>query len=129
MHLKTEQEIIVETPDAVGILSKITGTVCESRVSIKAICGYEVDGTAHVRLITENNQLAADALKRAGFKVAQHVVLIGETSPHVARPKLEGIGSDYEIEDNYWCATTCNGEHSLIVFSPTENMPSQTLNR
>lgn len=129
MHLKTDQEIIVEAPDAVGILSKITGTVCESRVNIKAICGYEVDGVAHVRLITENNRVATEALKRAGLKVTEHVVLISETSPHVARPKLEGIGSDYEIEDNYWCATTSNGEHTLLVFSPTENMSSQTVSR
>lgn len=121
MRFKTNSEIVVETPNSIGILSKITSTICETHTNIKAICGYETDGIAHVRLITDNNKKAIGALKNAGFKPSEHTVLISETSPHVARPQIENFGSDLEVQDNYWCATTHNGEHALLVFTPRDN--------
>ncbi len=122
MKLKTAEEIVVEAPHSVDVLSRITESICCSHVRITAICGYESDGKAHVRIVTEDNERALAALRAGGFDVSTHTVMLGETSPHMAHPHLEGLYGEVEIENNYWCAATHSGEHALIVFSTKDNM-------
>jgi len=122
MKLKSAEEVLVEMPHSPHILSRITETISQSHVDIDAICGYETDGVAHVRLITEDNAAAAEALKKAGFNCSVHTVMIEETSPYAAHPHLEGMYGNIEIDHNYWFASTQNGEHSLLVYSPRDNI-------
>ena len=117
-----KKEVVVNVPDEIGILSRISQILSDAEVGITAICGYETDGTAHLRLITEDDEKAMAALKSAGIKASEHDVLVSEISPHSLHTDLTEAAGGYEVENNYWCAANHSGEHALLVFSPREHM-------
>lgn len=119
-NIKPGKEIVVSLHDKVGLLSDITTAVAEARVNIRAVCAYVTDGSAHLRLITDNNERAIKALHNAGFKVTEHDVFLCEIAPHIMHPDIESLVSNYEVNSNYWCAATHSGEHAMLVFSPAE---------
>ncbi len=121
-NIKTSHEIVVTAPDAPGVLSKISTTITNAGVNIHAICGYEIDGKAHLRLITDNMETAKTALFSAGFEPICNEVVISEVSPHVLHPEIATLAGNYDVENNYWCASAHNGEHAVLIFSPKDNI-------
>ena len=120
--VKSSSEIVVNVPDEVGVLSKISSVISDKHILIQAICGYGTDGKAHVRLITDDNEKALTALNDAGFNAKEHGVIISEVAPHFLHPEIADILGNYEVENNYWCAATHSGEHALLIFSPADNI-------
>lgn len=121
-NTKTGKEIVVTVPDKVGVLSRISTVVSENNANIQAICGYAVDGMAHVRLLTDNNEKARDSLHRAGFDAVEHDVILTELSPHFIHPEFTNFIGDMEMGNNYWCAASHCGEHAVLVFSPKDSV-------
>lgn len=121
-NTKTGREIIVTVPDKVGVLSRISTVVSENNANIQAICGYAVDGMAHVRLLTDNNEKARDSLHRAGFNATEHDVILTELSPHSIHPEITNYIGDVDTGNNYWCAASHCGEHAVLVFSPKDSV-------
>ena len=120
-NITPKMEIVVTTPDKLGVLSRITTVITDSRVNILAICGYATDGTGHVRLITDDNKKAGEALNRACFEAKEHSIVIAEVSPHRIHPEVATLAGGIDVVNNYWCASAHTGEHAVIVFSPEEN--------
>lgn len=118
----TNNEIVVTAPDSVGILSRISTVISDAKVNIRAICGYEVDHLAHVRLITDDNKRAIEVLQKDGFKTFEHEVVVSELSPHYLHPEMAEYAGSYEVKNNFWCAATHSGEHAMLVFSPSDNI-------
>lgn len=121
-NMNVSKEVVVTTPDEIGVLSRISTAIAESRVNIRAICAYEMGDLAHLRLVTDDNERAIKALERAGFKATEHEVLLCEVSPHVLHSEMDKIVSGYDIKNNYWCASAHSGEHAMLVFSPTTSL-------
>lgn len=122
-----EQEIVVWVPNKVGATMKAAGAIADAGVNIKAICGYAVDNDPHLRLVTEDNEKALAALKKAGFKAAESDVVRCEVSPNAIHPDLGMALSGFEVENNYWCASAFGGEHAVLYFSLKGNIhPSST---
>lgn len=120
--MDTGTEVVVSAPDRLGILSEISTVISEAHVNIRAICAYEVDKVAHLRLITNDDKKAIEALNKAGFKADEHEVLMCEVSPgDLPAPNVAG---SIEVENNYWCASAHSGEHALVIFSPSDNVKS-----
>ena len=118
------REVVVNAPDEIGILSRISSTLADARIDIRAICAYAVDGCAHFRFLTDENERAINTLKEAGFDVKGHNVILCEVPPHSMHPEMMGFLNNYEVEHSYWCAATKSGEHAVLVFSPTDNIIS-----
>lgn len=121
-NINTGREVVVTASDEIGVLSRISTAIAEAQVNIRAVCAYVVDGHAHLRLITDDNQKAIRILNREGFKTTEHDILFCEVSPHVLHPNADVFAGGYDVENNYWCAATHSGEHALLVFSPSENV-------
>lgn len=119
-NTKTAKEIVVTARDKIGVLSRISTVISESEVNVRAVCAYEVDGIVHLRLITDDNERARDALGKAGFDATEHNVIVAEVSPHSVHPEVESFVDNISTGNNYWCASAHNGEHAVIVFSPAE---------
>lgn len=124
-NLSSKREIVVTVPDKVGVLSRISTVITETRVNIVAICAYATDGLAHLRLITDDNKKAGEALNKAGFEATEYEVTVAEVSPHRIHPELSNLAGGVEIANNYWCASAYSGEHAMIVFSTKDNLPRQ----
>jgi hypothetical protein len=121
-NLRAGREIVVTTPDKLGVLSRISKIITDSGVNVEAICAYVTDGAAHLRLITDNNEKARDALSKAGFDSRENGVTIAEVSPHSIHPEIAPFVENIQPGDHYWCAAEHNGEHALIVFSLKESV-------
>ena len=121
-NIKTGKEIVVTASDEVGILSKISTVIAGASVNITAFCAYEMDGQAHFRLVTSDNEKAVTALNNAGFETTEHAVIMCEVSPHVLHPEIGSLAGGYDVENNYWCASAHSGEHALLIFSPGSNI-------
>ncbi len=115
-NIHVEKEIVVKIPDEVGVTSRVAGILAEVGVNIRAICGYAVDNDAHLRIVTDNNEKAVDALKTAGLMAEQHDVVRCEVSPNVVHPDLGVALAGYEVGNNYWCAADHSGEHAVLYF-------------
>lgn len=126
-NTRTGKEIVVTTPDRIGVLSQITTLIEETHVNIRAICAYEVDGVAHLRLITDDNAKARDALNRGGFDATEHNIIIAEVSPHSIHPEIANFADNIPTGNNYWCASAHSGEHAMIIFSASENATLSTV--
>ncbi|OGQ48180.1 MAG: hypothetical protein A3I09_01710 [Deltaproteobacteria bacterium RIFCSPLOWO2_02_FULL_47_10] len=124
--MKTEmevgKEIVVTASDEIGVLSRISTIIAETHANIRAVCAYELDDTAHLRIVTDDNQKALAALHKAGFNATEHEVVLCGVSPHLVHPDASGIAGNFEVENNYWCASAHSGEHALLVFSPADNV-------
>jgi hypothetical protein len=122
MQTINAEEIVIAMPDEVGLLSRITTAITAAQINMKAICGYSTDNTAHFRLVTDDNEKAAAALKAAGFECNSHPVMMCEVSPSEIHPEIREFGDGLEVTNNYWCAAAHSGEHALIIFSPKDNL-------
>ena len=115
-NIGMEKEVVVNTKDRIGVMSRVSSALAQAKINIRALCAYAVDGDAHVRLITEDNKKAADALKKAGFKTTEHDVMRCEISPHILHTEIGGLLNGFEVENNYWCAAAHSGEHAVMYF-------------
>jgi hypothetical protein len=120
--VEVKREVVVTAPDRVGILSEICEQIAGAHVNIQAICAYEVDKMAHLRLITDDNEKAIQVLRGAGFEATEKTVVYSMVAPHVLHPDVAELAGGYDVENNYWCASAHNGEHAVLVFSPRDNL-------
>lgn len=121
-NVRVGREIVVTTPDKLGVLSRISTAITDSHVNVTAICAYSTDGVAHLRLITDDNETARDVLYKKGFDTTEHDVTIAEVSPHSVHPEMAPFTENIQPGDNYWCAAAHSGEHAMMVFSLKESM-------
>lgn len=121
-NLRVGREIVVTTPDKLGVLSRIFKSITDSGVNVEAMCAYAVDGSAHVRLMTDSNEKARDALSKAGFDSVEREVTIAEVSPHSIHHDIAPFAENIQPGDHYWCAADHSGEHALLVFSLKESV-------
>jgi hypothetical protein len=115
-NIGMEKEVVVNAPDEIGVMSRVSSVLAQAQINIKALCAYAVDNDAHVRLITEDNKKAVNALKKAGFKTTEHEVMRCEVSPHILHTEIGGLLNGFEVENNYWCAAAHSGEHAVMYF-------------
>lgn len=122
-NVELEREIVVGVKNEIGVLSRLTTALAEAKINIKAICGYEVDNDAHIRLVTQDTDKAVNVLKEAGFKASAYDAVRCEVAPHLLHPEaLSLMGGMMEVENNYWCASAHSGEHAVLYFSPKDNV-------
>lgn len=127
-NITMEKELVVKVADEVGAAMKVTTALAESGVNIKAICGYSVDGDAHLRLVTSENEKALSALNAAGIEAEEYNVVRCEVSPNLLHPDLGSALSGFEVENNYWCASAFGGEHAVLYFSMKGNIHPSAAN-
>lgn len=126
-NFKSGMEVVVTAPNEVGVLARVSTILAEARINIQAICAYEIDDHAHLRVVTDNSERAVEVLGENGFKASEHDVLMYEVSPHSIHPDIADMAGGFEVESNYWCAAAHSGEHALLIFSPRDNLRSAAL--
>ena len=72
-------EIHVTTDDKPGTLARVTGPIAEARINVSAICAWRDQGKAKFNIITADNKVAVDHLKKAGFTTTETEVVVLET--------------------------------------------------
>jgi len=115
-------QLIVETPDKVGMMAKVCSAISDAGVNIKAISASARARKGHFMILTENNPKAKEALKAAGFKVKEEEAVAVELENEVgAAKKLAKKLADAKVNLRYCYGSTGNGTMALLVFNSSDN--------
>ncbi|MBA7510829.1 hypothetical protein ES705_02818 [subsurface metagenome] len=115
-------QLIVETPDEVGMMAKVCSAISDVEVNIKAISAYVKEGKGYFMLLTEDSSKAEQALKSAGFTASQEEVIAIELENEVgAAKKTTQKLADAGVNLKYCYGSTGNGTMALLVFNSNDN--------
>ena len=115
------KELFVTTDNKVGTLLKVAAPIKEAGVSIRACCAWG-DGTkANFLLVTDNNDKANQALKKAGLSPQESEAVLTELPNRIgslaeAAQKLANAGVDIDH-----CYVSASGGQALAVFATKDN--------
>lgn len=115
------KEIVVTSENRVGTLAKVTAPIKEVGVSIQAVCAWGEGGKASFLIVTEDNERAAQALKKAGYATQEKEVVLVEMTHKIgslaeAAQKISGAGIDIEH-----CYVSAHGPQALAILATKDN--------
>ncbi len=116
------KQLIMETPDEVGMMAKVCSAISDAGVNIKAICAYAEEGKGHFMLLTDDNSKAEQTLKSAGFTVSQEEVVAIELENEVgAAKKMTQKLADAGVSLKKCYGSTGDGKMALLVLNSNDN--------
>lgn len=112
------KEIKVVAKNKPGLLARVTAPIAEARININACCSYVAEGSAEFLFITSDNDKVKDNLKKTGFSVTEHDVIVVETTNEAgtlfrAAQQLAEAGIDLD----YCYATAGSQGNTWVVFA------------
>lgn len=111
------KELIIETSNEVGMLSRVTSPVAESRINLNACCATGEGKKGYFHLLTSDNVKANDALNRAGFKTKEKNVVVVETTNEIGSlAKAASQLATANVNIDYCYATAGVEGRTWIVF-------------
>lgn len=112
------KEIVVTTPDKVGMLAEVTGIVAGAGVNILAICAYAMEGQAKFIMLTSDNAKAVNALKAKKMSIQElDAVSVSLNNKVGAAKELAEKLAKAGVDLNYCYGSTGNGSEALFVLS------------
>jgi len=72
-------ELRLTTTDKPGTLALVTAPIAEARINVNAILAWRMEGKAIFHIITADNGMAREHLKKAGFETTEQEVVVVET--------------------------------------------------
>jgi len=115
-------QLMVETPDEVGMMAKVCSAISDAGVNIKAISAYVKEGKGYFMLLTEDNAKAEQALKSAGLTATQEeaVAIELENEAGAAKRMTQKL-ADAGVNLKYCYGSTGNGTMALLILSSNDN--------
>lgn len=111
-------ELLVTCDDKPGALARVTGPIAEARINVNAVCAYRMEGTAHFHLVTSNNELAKEHLKKAGLSADETPVVVLETENEAGtlfRAAQQLALANVDLDYCYATTSTCGS--TWIIFA------------
>lgn len=115
-------QLMVETPDEVGMMAKVCSAISDAGVNIRAISAYVKEGKGYFMLLTDDNSKAEEALESGGFSVSQEEAVAVELENEVgAAKRMAKKLADAGVNLKYCYGSTGDGEMALMVFNSDDN--------
>ncbi len=117
------RELVIETPDEVGMLGKISAAISKSGVNVISICAYGMEGKAHFMLLTSDNTKTAEVLSPLNFSVQEHDVVMIDLEDKIGAleemsKKLAALGINLKY---VYGTTSLGGGGCFLVLSADNN--------
>ena len=121
---KMAKEITVTVVNKIGVLADMSQLLAASKVNIEAVAGYALGNEAKIILITEDNQRAAAALTKSGYKsIRESEAVVVELENKVGALKnitAKLAAESIDIKQIY--GTVCSaGCPARIILSTSDN--------
>lgn len=117
-NVRKIKEIVVEMVNDVGIINDMTQVMVTHGIRIQAIDGSVEDGRAVIRIVTEDNLKAVDALRHKGYAPLEVDAILIELN-NLTEVLLTITGKFFkagiDIEHIYSAAGFCEDHCGIIV--------------
>ncbi|MCX5680237.1 MAG: hypothetical protein NTZ95_06270 [Candidatus Omnitrophica bacterium] len=125
------EEVLIMTRNKVGLLADIATMLANQSVNVEAASGYEIDGTASLRLVTNANLGIVAELRAKKYKsVKETEVVLVELSnkPGALKVVTTELGKNkIDIKCLYVTSSSKGGESSRMVLSTSDNEKAMAL--
>ena len=114
-------ELVVHTPNQIGVLAKICTVLSHSRVNIEAMCAFGEKDEGTFLIYTHDQVKAKKVIEDAGYEVELEEVVVAILANRVgaAEEMTNKIAKTY-VNVNYCYGSAGDGKHTLFIIS-TEN--------
>ena len=126
------KELLVKTPNRVGMLAEIAGVIAKSGANIVALNAFGVEGDAIFRIVTSDNAAAAKELKAKRIEVSEKDAVrvelenkSGEAALMAEKMKAASI----DIKYIYATACNCDCPGGLVLNTSDNKKTVEILNR
>ncbi len=123
IHAQQGKEIVVRTLSEIGLLFDLAKVVAEKGINLLAVHGQVEGRDAVIRLVTDDNLRALDALRAHNYApMEQPVAMVrAPNKPGILRTLAERLaGSDIDIH-HISATTSAEADTCLIVLSCSNN--------
>lgn len=128
---KIGKEIVVETLNQAGLLDEMARTLSEKGISVLGVSGGVKGHNAVIRLITDDNVRAMDALRRKNYSPAEAEVIVVDLPhrPGMLRQVTERLcKAEIDILHVYGTAEMSSARGLLILSTPRNEHAVVVLN-
>ena len=122
------KELLVITPNEVGMLAKVTGAIADTGVNIESICAYVAGDEGYFRIITSDNAKTKSTLEPLGFKITENEVLILKLENKIGAAKeVSGKLARAGIDLKNIYGTTASDNLATLVLTSNNNQKAKDL--
>ncbi len=116
------EEITVKLENKPGALAKALRAVASAGANVLAFCGYGENGSGTLLVVASQTAAAAEALKKAGFAVELHPVVIAEVDDRVgAAAELAEKVAGKGVNVLHAYASGAGKGRTTVVFRTSDN--------
>lgn len=116
------EEVTVKLENKPGALARALRAVADAGANVLGFCGYGENGSGKLLVIASQTAAAAEALKKAGFGVELHPVVITEVEDRVgAAAELAEKIAAKGVNVLYAYASGAGKGRTTVVFRTNDN--------
>jgi hypothetical protein len=123
MKAKIGKEIVVRVRNEIGVLAQLTKIIADKGVNVLAVCGWVegIDGV--IRIVTEDNLRASDALRQNHYNPREMDCVLTEAAhkPGMLRHVAEKLAQGGVDVHHIYASAGLSEKNCLIVFSCASN--------
>ncbi|MFA4874353.1 MAG: hypothetical protein WC956_02790 [bacterium] len=121
--IEKTSEILVVTKNNFGTLAGITSSFATGNIGITCFTGYEWNGEAAFRFVTNNNRKACDILKSYGYTVYENPVAVWYTdnSPTQMKNATTAL-AEAKVNTHCMYTTSVPNSNSTVMVFNTNNV-------
>lgn len=116
------KQIAFSLANRMGLAAEISAALADAKISITAMCGYEMGETAEFILMVDDLARAKKILKKLGAEVKEQPVIVVEMPNKVG--ELRNVTrriAEAGVNINLFWGTTGRGRTSTCIFATSDN--------
>lgn len=122
MSARLTKQLVARMPTRVGLLADVAEAIREAGVNIAAMSAYEREGEGKFLIVTDDNEKAAEALRRLNAEVSEKTVVSVQLQDRPgaleeAARKVAEAGINIE----YVYGTTGGGETATVILKSDDD--------
>lgn len=125
------KELLVEMGDTIGGLNEIAKLLAVKGINIMSLHGTTCEGRAYIRLLTDDNLRAGDALKAKKFTVSEEdcILLVVPNKPGTLRKLTTKLAGEEINIHRIYATSTDDAYTCLVSLSTSDNARALVLLR
>ena len=124
MHkAKIAKELVVRVRNEIGVLANLTKLIADKGINILAVNSWVEGGDAVLRLVTDDNLRALDALRAKSYNPREQDVVAVEIphKPGLLRHVAENLATAGIDLHHLYASATGSQDQCLVIFASANN--------